>query len=297
MVDFSLSSCALLDLWELTEDTLECYQHMLLLAFWSLYCASFFALGGMFMMSSNGYEYEYSSSSAEFIVASSSDYNDLSSSSVSSSSDIISPERPTQKLRKFVASLMGAAGSQSSSSESSENIQSSDSTVASEGSNSHTWVGSDSFSYDSYSFEDENLTGIIFLSVVVMIIGFFLAYLKVYSLVLAWKLRKMIITERLTPLPSTTKDSQVHEFAPSNTSCAVEVETPTTPAAPVAPFQPVNMMNMGAPMFAPGFAPYPYMMVPPQQGQQQFQYPHHMMFGQQPVFYTYAPSEQPAEKL
>lgn len=62
-----------------------------------------------------------------------------------------------------------------------------------------------------------------------------------------------------------SKDTQVHEFAPANTSCAVDGE------APVAPFQP-------SPMFAPGFAPYPYgmpMMMPPhmQGQQQQFQYP------------------------
>lgn len=273
------------------------------------------------MMSSNGYQVDSSSewiitpeSSSEFDMSSSSvEYvNPIPESSSASSSDIISPERPTlaklQTLfgRKALASFMYAAGSQSSSSvedstESSSVFNSESSSEQQHGGHHHNWYQSSESSESSESsdsfevYADESLTGVIFLSVVVMIIGFFLAYLKVYSLVLAWKLRKMIIAEALAP-QQPAKDPQVHEFAPSNTSCAVDVEAPTTPAAPVAPFQPINM---GAPMFAPGFAPYPYMMVPPQQQGQQMpmQYPH-MMFGQQPVFYTYAPSmEQPNEKL
>lgn len=238
----------------------------------------FAAFAGMVMMSNGDYyDYDYSSeyidSSSSFSssdVSSSSDFG-FSSSSLSSSS--INPERPRMMLHKLartISSFVGA-GSQSSESSSNEFFEESSESSSSYG------------SFD-YSYSDDDLTGIIFMSVVVLVIGFFIAYLKVYSIVLAWRMRKLILTEKLSPLP--TKDTNVHEFAPANTSCAVDVETP---AAPVAPFQ------TAAPMFAPGFAPYPYgmpMMYPPHMQGQQFQNPHHMMFGQQPVFYTYAPVEQ-----
>jgi len=162
-------------------------------------------------------------------------------------------------------------------------------------------IGSESEAHPDLSsssyYEDDTTFGLIFLLIVVMIFAFFLAYLKVYSVVLAWRLRKMILTTPATPLPTSDVTPQTHEFAPTNTSCAVpETEAPLPP---VSPFQP-------GPLFAPGFAPYPYampVMTPPQmqghfQGQLQSQFPHHhVMFGQQPVFYTYAPAPQAEEKL
>jgi hypothetical protein len=144
----------------------------------------------------------------------------------------------------------------------------------------------DSYSYSVDSYAEEDYTVFIFLAIAVMILAFFVVYLKIFSLVLAFRLRKMILTAATT-LP--TENTQTHEFAPANTSCAVpEHEVPTTqaPPAPAMPFQ-----------FSPGFAPYPYSypypmmpMMPNNMAGQQA--PHHMMFGQQPVFYTYAPVPQ-----
>lgn len=71
------------------------------------------------------------------------------------------------KLQRLFSSLVSASGSQSASSQSSESADSE--------STSGNFIP---YSSDSY-YEDEDLTGIIFLSVVVMVIGFFLAYLKV----------------------------------------------------------------------------------------------------------------------
>lgn len=238
----------------------------------------FVALSGVFMMSSEDYTYDYSSSSAAAAAASS-----------DSSLTADAPQRmhKLQKLfiRTFVPSAAPSAGSEASQ-QSSESSQ--------HGSDAYFPGGaSDSYNYES----DDAFTGIIFLSVVVMVIGFLLAYLKIYSLVLAWRLRKMIFAAAIS-LP-TTEEPQVHEFPAANTSCAVESEV--SPPAPVAPFQPAP-----GPIFAPGFAPYPYampMMMPQQfQGQGQFQgqfpgqYPHHVMFGQQPVFYTYAPMTPNSEE-
>lgn len=220
------------------------------------------AISSIFVVSTDDYVYEYSSSSS------------------SSGSDFA----PTniRKFQNLVARKLSAIGSESSSSPSSSESSESDSISSS----SNSWA-----STSLYSEEDDATFGLIFLLIVVMIFAFFLAYIKVYSVVLAWRLRKMIRTAATT-LPTTEVAPQTHEFAPANTSCAI----PEPETAPVSPFQP-------APLFAPGFAPYPYampMMMPPQmQGQFQGQFPHHVMFGQQPVFYTYAPMTRPEseEKL
>jgi len=157
-----------------------------------------------------------------------------------------------------------------------------------------TYAASEGSSYQ------EDYTVFIFLAIVVMVLVFFVVYLKIYSLVLAHRLRKMILLAA-TSLP--TELPQVHEFAHANTSCAVpETEASSVPTHTM-PFQ-------QPPMFSPGFAPYPYPMMPmmsPNMGQQfphhampGQQFPHHVMFGQQPVFYSYAPVPQPTpsdEKL
>jgi len=215
------------------------------------------AISSIFMVTSDNYVYENSSGSVDG-AASSSQTADFGGN--------------MHKLQRLLSRKLSAIGSESDS----VTAESSDSVVSSP---PNTNWGNDSYSYSES--EDNATFGLIFLLIVVMIFAFFLAYLKVYSVVLAWRLRKMILTTA-TALPTTDVAPQTHEFAPTNTSCAV----PET-EAPVAPFQ-------HAPLFAPGFAPYPYgmpMMVPPQmQGQGQF--PHHVMFGQQPVFYTYAPVPQ-----
>lgn len=140
------------------------------------------------------------------------------------------------------------------------------------------------------SFSDYAVVALVLLALAVVVIGFILIYLKIYSLVLAFRLRKMILLAAST-LPTTnpttsstpTDSTQVHEFAPSNTSCGVPQEAPLPPP----PF-PVQFQNPY--MFSPGFAPYPYPMpMAPQNMQAGQQFPHQVMFGQQPVFYTYAP--------
>jgi len=201
--------------------------------------------------------------------------------SVANSASVASSDKPfneggMHRLQRLVARKLSAIGSESGDKETSDSVVSSPTNT--------NWNSTDSYSYT----ESDNATfGLIFLLIVVMIFAFFLAYLKVYSVVLAWRLRKMILTTA-TSLPTTTDvaPTQTHEFAPANTSCAVPESE-----APVAPFQPAPIF---APGYAPGYAPYPYampMMVPPQQGQ----FPHHVMFGQQPVFYTYAPMPQPPQ--
>lgn len=222
----------------------------------------FVALSSMFMATSDDYVYDYSSSS-------SSSNNEIVYSSQSQGSMYKLQRLFGRKLSSVVAAGSQSASSSSSSTESSESSES-----------SNSWSYSSISSESSYSYEDDEVTGLIFLSIVVLVIGFFLAYLKVYSLVLAWRLRKLILTAAALPIT----DTQVHEFPQANTSCAIDA--PAAPApAPAAPF---------SPYFAPGFAPYPYMPMPmPQQGQA----PHHVMFGQQPVFYTYAPMPQAEEKL
>lgn len=218
------------------------------------------AISSIFMVTSDDNVYEYSSAAA------------------ASSSSEIKPDYTqgsVYRLQKIFARKLSAIGSESNSVGSSESSDSVVSSPPNPNGGGYT---------DSYSYEDDDATGMIFLLIVVMILAFFLAYLKIYSLVLSWRLRKMILTAA-TSLPTSESSPQTHEFAPTNTSCAVP-DNETHPA-PVSPFHP-------APVFAPGFAPYPYsmpMMMPPQ-GQFQGQFPHHVMFGQQPVFYTYAPMNQ-----
>lgn len=235
------------------------------------------AISSVFMASSDTYEY---------------------SSSSSSSSDAFKANTVHGSVARLhnIARRLASIGSESSSKSSSE------SSVSDSNANPSSPDNNDSSSYSySYSDEEDFATGMIFLFVVVLVLAFFLAYCKIYSLVLAWRLRKMILAAAIS-LP--TEAPQSHEFAPADTSCAVpDSELP----APAMPFQ-------HAPAFAPGFAPYPYpysmgmpMMMPPHMQGQQFQqfqgqpfqpfpgqqfpgqFPHHVMFGQQPVFYTYAP--------
>jgi preprotein translocase subunit SecG len=228
---------------------------------------SIIAISSVFMVSNDEYYSSSSSSSSEGFFTANGAHGSMA------------------RLHKALTRKVATIGSESSVSESSS--VSSESSVG-------TGSGSTPIYVDSSNSEDVNFTsGMVFLFVVVLVLAFFLAYIKIYSLVLAFRLRKMILAAAAaTALP--TEAPQTHEFAPANTSCAVpENEVP----APVAPFQ-------QPPVFTPGFAPYPYpyppmMMMPPQMQGQQFQpfpgqqfpgqFPHHMMFGQQPVFYTYAP--------
>jgi hypothetical protein len=151
---------------------------------------------------------------------------------------------------------------------------------------SNTSMDTPSSQYESFS--DYAVVALVLLALAVVVLGFILIYLKIYSLVLAFRLRKMILLAAST-LPTTnpttpTEPTQVHEFAPTNTSCAVPQEAPLLPP-------PFPMQFQNPYMFSPGFAPYPYPMpmVPPQNMQAGQQFPHQVMFGQQPVFYTYAP--------
>jgi len=145
-------------------------------------------------------------------------------------------------------------------------------------------------------YVEEDYTVFIFLAIAVMVLAFFVVYLKIFSLVLAYRLRKMILVA--ATLPTTTENTQTHEFAPANTSCAVPQQE-SEEAPPMPPANPLPFTQ-----FTPGFAPYPYsypypmMPMMPNAGNQQL--PPHVMYGQQPIFYTYAPvpTQAPAsEKL
>jgi hypothetical protein len=150
-------------------------------------------------------------------------------------------------------------------------------------------AASDNF---SSSYYEEDYTVFIFLAIVVMVLAFFVVYLKIYSLVLAHRLRKLILLSKES-LPTSTENT--HEFTPANTSCAVPNENETPAPVPTSPM----FAHPPTPSFTPGFAPYPYPypyppmmpMMHPQMGGQQM--PHHVMYGQQPIFYTYAPMPQP----
>jgi len=217
-------------------------------------------------------------------------YSDSYSSEYSSSDSAYAYNTYSSKLTAFTRSLAGI-GSESSSE--SSNVNSESSSWKSSESSESSFTNSNSVYTNSAQYDEEDYsTGLIFLLFIVLVTVFFIVYCKIYSLVLAWRLRKLILCAA-TDLPTAApqQSQQVHEYAPANTSCAVPEQE--VHGVPMTQFQ-------QPPTFTPGFAPYPYPMMPNMmmpnnmQGQQ---FPHHVMFGQQPVFYTYAPQTPGEEKL
>lgn len=226
---------------------------------------------------------------ATFSVVGNSDYEYYSSSS---SGDVHAYSK-FGAIKSIIRS-MGSSSAASDSSNSAPTYSSSNSVPAdsTESSSSNDIIpppaASDAF---SSSYYEEDYTVFIFLAIVVMVLAFFVVYLKIYSLVLAHRLRKLILLSKES-LPTYTENT--HEFTPTNTSCAVPNENETPAPVPTSPM----FAHPPTPTFTPGFAPYPYPypypmmpMMPPQMGGQQM--PHHVMYGQQPIFYTYAPMPQP----
>jgi hypothetical protein len=213
---------------------------------------------------------------ATFSVVGNTDYEYYSSSSGE-----MSAYSKMDSIKSMVRKYTGSSSS-SSSSESSSSVDSSSSMTIDP-------PMSASAESSSTSYYEEDYTVFIFMAIVVMVLAFFVVYLKIYSLVLAHRLRKLILVSKES-LPTSTENTQVHEFTPANTSCAVPETTPA-PTSPVFPQHPPT------PIFSPGFAPYPYhypypmMPMSPQMGGQGL--PPHVMYGQQPVYYTYAPMPQP----
>jgi len=152
---------------------------------------------------------------------------------------------------------------------------------------------SSSQSTDSGSlyYYTDDMGFLLILSVLAFVFLFLLAYLEIYSIVLACRLRKMLLSP--SALPVDAPSAQEVEFAPVNTSCAESSNEECTPAQlhTPPPFYPTPAYP-SQPMFTPGFAPYPYAYYPYANPNGQ-QVPHPaMMFGQQPVFFSYAPVPQ-----
>jgi len=173
--------------------------------------------------------------------------------------------------------------------------------ASSSASSSSSSSSSDSFASGSFSFGSTttdvfytNSTAGFLLAFLFMILAFFLAYMKMFSLVLAWRLRKMILA---TPVLPTEYVAQ-----PQDNSCAENEESYEMPQQPMSmnmsPYpMPMPMpMSMSMPFNQPGYMPFaPIPMPNMQQFPQGGNVPPHMMYGQFPVYYSFAPiPQQPA---
>eukprot|EP01113_Clastostelium_recurvatum_P023736 TRINITY_DN282_c0_g1_i1.p1 TRINITY_DN282_c0_g1~~TRINITY_DN282_c0_g1_i1.p1 ORF type:complete len:344 (+),score=115.19 TRINITY_DN282_c0_g1_i1:45-1034(+) len=239
-----------------------------------------------------------------FVVLNSPQMNSSSSSSSSSDSQMA--------ISSPVSHLFGSsgenpfAGSDSSSSSSSSDSDSSsaasgsssdstsdsssswsDSISESVSSMSESWSASMSESWASMSsdsYEGPTMAVMIVISIVAMIFGFLVFFFKIYSLVLAYRMRKMILAQRaLTCAPASTSCVDEEKANPGypassiNTTSNDVAPQAAAPAAAPAP-QPVMM-----------YMPYPYA----QQGMQAMPMmsPYGQAYGQ-PVYYTYQPVPQ-----
>jgi len=180
---------------------------------------------------------------------------------------------------------------------------------SSSSSSSFTFSSSDYYSPPS----DGELALYIAIFICAMIFAFVLIYLKVYSLVLAFRVRKMILAAAANSLPTTTVSEEKHEFRATNTSCAIPETTPGAnpaspypaaaaaargPMPPTATFMPFQPMMMQPPPAYYGYPPSMMMMHHPSMmgslnnndHQQQQPFPPQMMYGQQPIYYSYGPA-------
>eukprot|EP01113_Clastostelium_recurvatum_P023737 TRINITY_DN282_c0_g1_i2.p1 TRINITY_DN282_c0_g1~~TRINITY_DN282_c0_g1_i2.p1 ORF type:complete len:350 (+),score=108.39 TRINITY_DN282_c0_g1_i2:45-1052(+) len=204
--------------------------------------------------------------------------SDSSSSSSSDSSD-------SESSSAASGSSSAASGSSSAASDSSSSW--SDSISESVSSMSESWSASMSESWASMSsdsYEGPTMAVMIVISIVAMIFGFLVFFFKIYSLVLAYRMRKMILAQRaLTCAP--TSNSCVDEEKANPGYPASSINTTSNDVAPQA----------AAPAAAP--APQPVMMYMPypyaQQGMQAMPMmsPYGQAYGQ-PVYYTYQPVPQ-----
>eukprot|EP01111_Echinosteliopsis_oligospora_P002028 TRINITY_DN1296_c0_g1_i2.p1 TRINITY_DN1296_c0_g1~~TRINITY_DN1296_c0_g1_i2.p1 ORF type:complete len:213 (+),score=52.24 TRINITY_DN1296_c0_g1_i2:246-884(+) len=129
-------------------------------------------------------------------------------------------------------------------------------------------------SADMYTISSTNLAVIVLISVVSVAIVVGMIYLQVKSLLLSWRLRKML----LDPNPTSIEMGQTHYFVQQadNTTSCIE------PQQPQASVQPAVMTSYAVPhpyAYPPSYPshpPHPGMMSPP---------PMQAYYTQQPVFY------------
>jgi len=114
--------------------------------------------------------------------------------------------------------------------------------------------------------------GLIFLSILELVLFFLIIFMKIYTLVLAHRMRKVLNTPAL---PVAVEQQ-------ANTHDEHETARLTTP---------VPVENGAYPFMQPNFMPFPYHM----NGQAGVPsvLPPPLMYGQQPVFYTYTPMNFP----
>lgn len=161
-------------------------------------------------------------------------------------------------------------------------------------------TSSESFSYtdsSDYYYETDDVewnTMNIFIAIVAIFIYFFMSYLKIKSLVLAYRMRKLIIFAAILPeffhedceAPKQEPEPTPAPVQPSNKCVDDNDDEPSIPAPQQTYFaQPGFMPYAPVPMQYPGA---PQMVPPP------------MMYGQYPVYYSFqapASPDQSQDKL
>jgi len=140
-----------------------------------------------------------------------------------------------------------------------------------------TDVGYGSSDYSDYVSDDQS---IFILSIGLLLVSVVILYCKILSVVLAHRMRKMLLA--------------ANNSSASNASADTEAQKQPETAEPV--YVPAADFENAHPLFSqPNFMPYQPMVQAPQNfypGQASAMMPPPFMYGQQPVFYTFAPMPQ-----
>jgi len=138
------------------------------------------------------------------------------------------------------------------------------------------YFSSSADSSDSYMADDQS---VFILSIGLLLISVVILYCKILSVVLAHRMRKLLLANN-----SSTSNT------PADTEAQRQPETAEPVYVPAADFENAH------PLFSqPNFMPYQPMVQAPQNfypGQASAMMPPPFMYGQQPVFYTFAPMPQ-----
>jgi len=172
----------------------------------------------------------------------------------------------------------GSSSESQESSQSSQSSQDSESGSYSYGSSSFEWDSSASFG-QAYSLN----AVIIIVLILGVILSVFVSFFKVYSIVLAWKMRRLLLASPTLPVCSKSSHNNTDCSAPSNATYPGYSAVPANPSVELdtsvaVPEIPQNIQGQ-VPMM---YMPYPYMnnnnggMMLNQYGQ--------------PIFYTYQPT-------
>lgn len=141
-------------------------------------------------------------------------------------------------------------------------------------SESESWSYSSSDnSISSASASDNEVSGALFLiSVLVLIFVFVMVYTKILSVVLAHRMRKMLLAQPVLPVQH---DADAQTMEPTYIPADFETQQHMFANPAFMPYAPMVPMPMNPNQY-PG-------------NQQQAMVPPPFMYGQQPVFYTFAP--------